>query len=219
MFIFNNSGENLVIEQFPSICNKCHLLFLNRAYSNTKIVTNFTYNYKTLYSFPLTFSQWRCQLVQTMNKINEISTFLTNKRRFLTVNTPWWLKTDWSCQEPMTRSLQLYCVRVTAFSQTDLFLDWISHEWDSHEHSFWTANMKSYNQRKTFCEIFATFKFVIVLLAAQVNRKIESDIEFSRPCDQVTAECLLAKQWSICVKWWQDTGFLFLLVFFFFQVL
>ena len=26
-------------------------------------------------------------------------------------------------QEPMTRSLQLYCVRVTAFSQTDLFLD------------------------------------------------------------------------------------------------
>ena len=26
-------------------------------------------------------------------------------------------------QEPMTRTLQLYCVRVTAFSQTDLFLD------------------------------------------------------------------------------------------------
>ena len=26
-------------------------------------------------------------------------------------------------QEPMTRSLQLHCVRVTAFSQTDLFLD------------------------------------------------------------------------------------------------
>ena len=32
----------------------------------------------------------------------------------------------------MTRSLQLYCVRVTAFSQTDLFLDWISRESDSH---------------------------------------------------------------------------------------
>ena len=30
---------------------------------------------------------------------------------------------DESDQEPMTRSLQLYCVRVTAFSQTDLFLD------------------------------------------------------------------------------------------------
>ena len=30
---------------------------------------------------------------------------------------------DQSDQEPMTRSLQLYCVRVTAFSQTDLFLD------------------------------------------------------------------------------------------------
>ena len=39
--------------------------------------------------------------------------------------------------------------------------------------------MKSYHERKTFCEIFATFKFVIVLLAAQVNRKVESDIEFS----------------------------------------
>ena len=47
--------------------------------------------------------------------------------------------------------------------------------------------MKSYHQRKTFCEIFATFKFVIVLLAAQVNRKIESDIKFSGCRDQVTA--------------------------------
>ena len=35
-------------------------------------------------------------------------------------------------QEPITRSQQVYCVRVTAFSQTDLFLDWISREWDSH---------------------------------------------------------------------------------------
>ena len=33
------------------------------------------------------------------------------------------------------------------------------------------------------------FNFVIVLLAAQVNRKIESDIEFSGRCDQVTAAC------------------------------
>ena len=88
MFIFINRGENLVIEQLPSGCSKCHLLFVNRAYANTKIVTNFTYNYKTLYSFPLTFSQWRFQLVQTMNKINKISTFLTNKRRISTVNTP-----------------------------------------------------------------------------------------------------------------------------------
>ena len=39
--------------------------------------------------------------------------------------------------------------------------------------------MKSYHQLKTCCKIFATFKFVIVLLAAQVNRKIESDIKFS----------------------------------------
>ena len=53
--------------------------------------------------------------------------------------------------------------------------------------------MKSCDQRQTFCEIFATFKF-IVLSAAQVNRKIESDIEFSGRRDQVTAACLLAKQ-------------------------
>ena len=54
--------------------------------------------------------------------------------------------------------------------------------------------MKSYHQRKNFCEIFATFKFVIVFFAAQVNRKIESDIEFSGRRDQVTAVSLLAKQ-------------------------
>ena len=41
------------------------------------------------------------------------------------------------------------------------------------------GNIKSYHQRKTFWEIFAQLNFVIVLLAAQVNRKIESDIEFS----------------------------------------
>ena len=33
---------------------------------------------------------------------------------------------------------------------------------------------------------FATFNFCIVLLAAQVNRKIESDIEFSGRRDQIT---------------------------------
>ena len=44
------------------------------------------------------------------------------------------------------------------------------------------------------------FNFVIVLLAAQVNRKIESDIEISVYRDKVTAACLLAKQWSTCVK-------------------
>ena len=54
--------------------------------------------------------------------------------------------------------------------------------------------MESYQQRKTFCEVFTTFQFLIVLLAAQVNRKIESDIKFSGPPVQVTAVCLLAKQ-------------------------
>ena len=57
-----------------------------------------------------------------------------------------------------------------------------------------TLILNSYNQRKTFWKIFATFKFVIVLLAAQVHRKIESDIEFSGRRDQVTVACLLAKQ-------------------------
>ena len=38
------------------------------------------------------------------------------------------------------------------------------------------------------------FNFVMVLLATQVNRKIENDIEFSRCHDQVTAVCLLATQ-------------------------
>ena len=38
---------------------------------------------------------------------------------------------------------------------------------------------------KTFWEIFAKLNFVIVLLAP-VNRKIESNIEFSGPRDQVT---------------------------------
>ena len=52
-------------------------------------------------------------------------------------------------------------------------------------HKFWTAN-RSYYQQKTLLEIFATFNSSIVLLATQVNRKIESDIEFSGRCDQVT---------------------------------
>ena len=41
-------------------------------------------------------------------------------------------------------------------------------------------------REKTLLEIFATFNSSIVLLATQVNRKIESDIEFSGRCDQVT---------------------------------
>ena len=35
------------------------------------------------------------------------------------------------------------------------------------------------DQRKTFWEIFSTFNFFIVLLGAQANCKIESDIKFS----------------------------------------
>ena len=32
----------------------------------------------------------------------------------------------------MSKSMQLHCIAVTAFSKTDLFLDWISLERDSH---------------------------------------------------------------------------------------
>ena len=35
------------------------------------------------------------------------------------------------CQEPMSRSMQLNYIPVTAFSSTDLFLDRIYFEWDS----------------------------------------------------------------------------------------
>ena len=31
----------------------------------------------------------------------------------------------------MSRSMQIYYISVTAFSSTDLFLDWIFLEWDS----------------------------------------------------------------------------------------
>ena len=34
-------------------------------------------------------------------------------------------------QEPMIRSMQLHYIPVTAFSSTDLFLSWVSLEWDS----------------------------------------------------------------------------------------
>ena len=37
-----------------------------------------------------------------------------------------------SAQEPMSRSMQLHYIPVTAFSWTDLFLDRISSEFDSH---------------------------------------------------------------------------------------
>ena len=38
------------------------------------------------------------------------------------------------------------------------------------------------------------FNFVIVLLAAQVNRKIESDMALSVHRNRVTVVCLLTKQ-------------------------
>ena len=44
---------------------------------------------------------------------------------------------------------------------------------------------KKLRSAQTIWESFAAFNFVILLLAAQINRKIESDIEFSGRRDQV----------------------------------
>ena len=43
-----------------------------------------------------------------------------------------WMQIIRQSQEPMSRSMQLHCIPVTAFSETDLFLDRISSELDSH---------------------------------------------------------------------------------------
>ena len=63
-------------------------------------------------------------------------------------------------QEPMTRSLQLYCVRVTGFSQTDLFLDWISREWDSHGSPMTNYKKLSWRHRVTEPELPLFFDLI-----------------------------------------------------------
>ena len=65
-----------------------------------------------------------------------------------------------STQKPMTRSLQLYCVRVTAFSQTDLFLDWISREWDSHKSPMTNYKKLSWRHRVTEPELPLFFDLI-----------------------------------------------------------
>ena len=77
-----------------------------------------------------------------------------------------------------------------------------------HENNnFLTVNTKNYHQRKTFWEIFATFSFSIVLLAAQVNRKIGSVVEFSSR--QRIHLCQNVVRHQFC--------FLFIIVWFFFS--
>ena len=44
---------------------------------------------------------------------------------------------------------------------------------------------REYKKRQTLWESFPTFNFVILLLVAQINRKIDCDIEFSERRDQV----------------------------------
>ena len=71
--------------------------------------------------------------------------------------------TEWAWkkgQEPMTRSLQLYCVRVRAFSQTDLFLDWISREWDSHRSPMTNYKKLSWRHRVTEPELPLFFDLI-----------------------------------------------------------
>ena len=63
-------------------------------------------------------------------------------------------------QEPMTGSLQLYCVRVTAFSQTDLFLDWISREWDAHRSPMTNYKKLSWRHRVTEQELPLFFDLI-----------------------------------------------------------
>ena len=60
--------------------------------------------------------------------------------------------------------------------------------------------MKSYHQGKTFSGIFAMFNFSIVLLAAQVNRKIESHIEFSGRRYHITLRVYSRNKGYICLK-------------------
>ena len=75
------------------------------------------------------------------------------------------------------------------------------------------------HQRKTFWEIFDTFNISIVLLAAQVNRKIESDFEFSGRRFQVTLPIYSRNKGYICVKMMaRHRVFVLLAWLFFFQV-
>ena len=53
---------------------------------------------------------------------------------------------------------------------------------------------------KHFGKFFASFNFSIVLLAAQVNREIESDIIVSGRRDQVTSHVYSRNKGYICVK-------------------
>ena len=53
----------------------------------------------------------------------------------------------------MTQSLQLHCVRVTVLWPIDLFLDWISREWDSQK-----SRMTNY-KKLTWSQTGAAFVF------------------------------------------------------------
>ena len=57
-----------------------------------------------------------------------------------------------------------------------------------------TEKYKRLASAKNILGDFATFNFSIVVLAAQVNRKIESDIEFTGHRDQVTCHVYSRKK-------------------------
>ena len=71
------------------------------------------------------------------------------------------------------------------------------------------------HQRKTFWEIFDRFNISIVLLASQVNRKIESDIEFSRSRFRVTLHILAKQRIHLCQNDGKTPGFCFVSLVFF----
>ena len=63
------------------------------------------------------------------------------------------------CQEPITRSLQLPRIPVTAFSQTDLFLVWIYLEFRSPQEPQWPIAITS---RRTNADMFTWYRHVHV---------------------------------------------------------
>ena len=120
------------------------------------------------------FSQWRHQIVKSKRQgvlnfylsevENDLENILFSSFEFHDVfrfeNTTFWISELSPCQEPMTRSLQLYCVHVTAFSQTDLFLDWISREWDSHRSPMTNYKKLSWRHRVPEPELPLFFELI-----------------------------------------------------------
>ena len=77
----------------------------------------------------------------------------------------------------------LYCVRVTAFSQTDLFLDWISREWDSHRSPMTNYKKLSWRHRVTDPELPLIFDLIAGRASLKINLLVKTP--FHRRCMEV----------------------------------